>query len=404
MNVLFILDGSLSNPILHSQGIPHILENSKKGINYFVLSFENSTEDPENNKWYAEARKVLKEKAKIFSIKVSSPKILRGFIILLFFPFAIRKTFQIVKQNNIEIIHGRSNRPTLIGLVLKLFLDVKVLYDNRGLVSDEIDSSRFIRVKIETILEKILIKYSDKIVVVSKTFQEYLEKKYSKIFKPEKFFIVRNCFSNERFKFSQELRKRQLELLNLSGRFIMVYSGPSVGWQRFDVILKIFKRLKQLKQNAFFLVISYDPEIEKTTKNAGITKEDFRVYNLPPSEVNKFLLTGDFGVILSDYKLRRMVSAPIKFGEYLASGLPILMMTKIGDTEDIINKYNVGILSENEDQLFGEALMKIINLTQVPGIKEKCRLVAEKELSLTFAANQYYDIYKTLINQNNLFK
>jgi glycosyltransferase involved in cell wall biosynthesis len=401
MNVLFISDGSLSNPILHSQGIPHIIENSEKGVKFFVLAFEEVPIPSSSRKWYDEAREVLDGKAKIISVELKSggfPSQIKAFMFLF---LGIVKGIQIVKNYKIDIIHGRSNKPSLIALVLKILFKKKVLFDNRGLVSDEIDRKKVIRIKIEKIIEKILLKYSDAIVVVSKVFKDYIISNIDhKKISGSNIFVIRNSFSAKRFKFLPEIRDQQRKQYNLSDKLVMVYSGPSIGWQRFDVVLEVFKKLKQLHANSFFLVISYDPVIKQMTENAGISKSDFAVFNLQAGEVNKFLLMGDFGIILSDKAPRRLVSAPIKFGEYLASGLPVLLMTKIGDTEEIVRKYGVGVLVENEIELLTDGLEKIITLSNKPGIKEKCRFAAETELSLSLAANQYFEIYESLKNES----
>jgi glycosyltransferase involved in cell wall biosynthesis len=105
---------------------------------------------------------------------------------------------------------------------------------------------------------------------------------------------------------------------------------------------------------------------------------------------------GDFGVIYRDERIRSKVCAPIKLGEYLACGLPVLAMSEIGDTDSIILDYNVGVIIKDENELLND-LGKIIELTSVPNIKLKCRKAAEQRLSLATSANKYYNIYSNLI-------
>jgi glycosyltransferase involved in cell wall biosynthesis len=402
MNILFIVDGSLSNPILFSQGIPHIQENASKGVNFSVLSFENTnciSEESKSADRYIEAMKELEGVAKVYSIYLDLEKnyLYRKirFILLIF--LGVIKALKIKKKDNITIIHCRSNQPTFLGLIIKLFSDVKVIFDNRGLVSDEIPSHRYFRRFLEKKLEKMYNKYSDAIVVVSSAFKDYListDKLHKKL--GTKIYVIENSFSDRRFHYSMELRDFQLNKNNLNNRFIMVFSGPSVSWQRFDLVIETFKVLKTIKPESYLLIISYDPRINEIVLNSGIQKQDYSIHNLPASDVNNYLVMGDFGIIFGDKRILRKVSAPIKFGEYLASGLPVLLMDEIGDTAVITRKYDVGVIIKNEVELFAWGIKDIIELASHPDIKLRCRRAAEQELSLYSSAQKYYFVYKKL--------
>ncbi|MDR3667494.1 MAG: glycosyltransferase [Ignavibacteriaceae bacterium] len=402
MNVLFIVDGSLSNPILFSQGIPHIQENYSKGIDYSILSFENSkflSHGSTIGDRYFQAMKELEGVAKVYPIilnleKNSFQRKLRYFLSLF---LGVATGIRIIKKNNIKTIHCRSNQPTLIGLLIKLFINVKVLFDDRGLVSDEIPSNRYFRIFLEKRLEYLLYKYSDAIVVVSIAFKDYLISTY-KILKKldKKITVIENSFSEKRFQYSVAMRENQLEKNNLKNRYIMIFSGPSVNWQRFDLVLETFKILKIIKPESYLLIISYDPLIYQMVLTSGISEQDYSIHNLSASDMNKYLIMGDFGVLFGDKRILRRVSAPIKFGEYLASGLPVLLMDEIGDTAEITRKYNSGVIIKDEKELFEKGINEIIELSSQPDIKERCRKAAEQELSLKFSAQKYYSIYKQL--------
>ena len=397
MNVLFIVNSSLSEPILFSQGIPHIQENSKKDINYFVLSFEDKNEIENSDifkRKFNSAKKELEGHAKIFSINVNLNKRFSAFKIVF---YGVIKGLQITKKNRIDIIHGRSNLPSLIGLIIRKFYNVKVIFDNRGLFSDEYYNGHKLRAIIEEKIEKYLLSKVDSIVVVSRMFKRYLVEKYKQYKLENKISVIENSFSEKRFAYSEQLRYKQRKNLFLEDKFIMVYSGSSVNWQRFDLILDTFKVLKKIRKDAYLLVISYDPEIEKIILKNGFDTNDFSVYNLSPYEVNKYLIVGDFGVIFRDDRTRSKVCAPIKLGEYLASGLPILAMNHIGDTDEIINKFRIGVIFENENEIKNK-LFEIFKLLDDSEIRIKCRKVAEENLSLKISTTKYLTIYKKLVS------
>jgi glycosyltransferase involved in cell wall biosynthesis len=402
MNVLFIVDGSISNPILFSQGIPHFQENSLKGVKYSILSFENSKNlihGSKTNERYLEALKELEGIAKVYHIILDMDK--NNFLRKLRFIFSlflgVSKGIRIIKKNRIKIIHGRSNQPTLIALLIKFFTGAKIIFDNRGLLSDEIPRDRHFRIFVEEKLENMFYKYSDAIVVVSGAFKDYMISRNSLLKKlSSKIYVIENSFSTKRFKYSSELREYHLSENHLRNKYIVVYSGPPVSWQRFDLVLETFKTLKKIKPESYLLIISYDTMINQIVQESGILQQDYSVHNVPASDVNHYLIMGDFGIIFRDERIRSKVCAPIKFGEYLASGLPVLLMDKIGDTAEITRKYNVGVIVNNEKDLYERGIKEIINLTSQPDIKLRCRKAAEMELSLTSSALKYYSIYKKL--------
>jgi len=402
MNVLFIVDGSLSNPILFSQGIPHIQENVLRGVKYSILSFENTNRFSHGSKIgdrYMEAMKELEGVAKVYSIYLDLEKnsLLRKLRFILSILHGVIQGIIIIRKDDIKIIHCRSNQPTLIGLLIKLFSNVRVIFDQRGLVSDEIPSNRHFRIFLEKKMENIYYKFSDAIVVVSAVFKDYLISTNTILKKHKsKIYVIENSFSYRRFQYSFELRENQLTENNLKNRYIMVFSGPSVSWQRFDLVVETFKELKKIKPESYLLIISYDPLINQLVQNSGILEQDFSIHNLRASDVNKYLIMGDFGIIFGDKRILRKVSAPIKFGEYLASGLPILLMDEIGDTAGITMKYNVGVIIKNEEEIFEWGIKKIIELTSQPDIKLRCRRAADQELSLHSSAQKYYSLYKKL--------
>lgn len=398
MNVLFIIESSISNPILFSQGIPHIQENSKKGVKYSILSFEDHNyfkHDPGAKKRFDEANSELEGFAQIFSVRTETNKLITSLnlrtVRMLF--LGILKGLRIVKKNKVEIIHGRSNLPSLISLLIKKFSNVKVVYDNRGLVSNEFDNRKRIRIFAEILIEKYLLKNSDEIIVVSEAFKRYLFTKYPEYDLNKKITVIVNSFSEKRFTYSEQVRLKQRRDNNLEDKIVMVYSGPSVFWQRFDLVLATFKLLKEMNKKSFLLVVSYDPEIKKIILNSGIDESDFAVHNVIASEVNSYLIMGDFGVIFRDDRIRSKVCAPIKLGEYLASGLPVLCMNQIGDTDEIVSEYKVGVIMEDEKEIQNK-LKEIVELANEPDIKLRCRKAAEEKLSSNLSSQKYYDVYK----------
>ncbi len=402
MNVLFITDGSISNPILQSQGIPQIILNSREGIQYFILSFESNLEvSPNKKKFFNSSFEKLKNYADLFQVKINFEfKPFRYFSILV---FGALKTLKIVREKNIELIHCRSNFPTLIGLFVKLFTGVKVIFDNRGILSEEVTNNQInLRANFEKINEKVCIKYSDKIVVVSEKFREYLLNKNSKFRSKlsDKIEVINNGFDINRISFYESLRIEQRLKNKISERVVMVYSGTIVKWQKFDIIAEIFKIFKSIENNAYFLILTPDADDAlKIMHEKEINEEDFLIKTAFGDELGKFLILGDFGILIREPNVINKVSSPIKFSEYLAAGLPVFISEGIGDTKQFISEYQVGVLTEYDNaKSYLNSLQKILNLLSDQSIHKKCAEIAKNNLSINKSAASYKKLYIQLIN------
>jgi glycosyltransferase involved in cell wall biosynthesis len=94
----------------------------------------------------------------------------------------------------------------------------------------------------------------------------------------------------------------------------------------------------------------------------GIDKEDYLLISVPNREVPAYLNAADVSILLREKNLVNRVASPIKFGEYLCCGLPVIMTPGIGDTEEIIEKYGIGkLLNPNDLEIEKNELIQLIN-------------------------------------------
>ena len=88
----------------------------------------------------------------------------------------------------------------------------------------------------------------------------------------------------------------------------------------------------------------------------------------------------------------------LKVSEYLASGLPIIINKKIKGIDSLMNKYNIGVYYDNNN------ITAMINgiLSMHMSYKRyqiECLNVAEKYFNIKKASENYFSIYKKLINE-----
>jgi glycosyltransferase involved in cell wall biosynthesis len=404
--VLFVADGSLSNPILQSQGIPQLLINSEVVCKPFLISFENPlllSKDEVVQKRYTQSKEMLCNKVVHIEIIVPFAKsefILQyAFLRILRFLLMMFKGVIIVSKlankERIDVVHCRSSYPTIIGIISRFFTKFKVIYDNRGIPGEEtkvtgFNPQSFVYRKIEYSLLRLV----DTIVVVSKPFKTYLVENYSIKNLSEKIEVIENGFSPDRINFSERLRKSRRIEEKIDDKIVMVYSGSLSKWQMFEKICDAFILLHSIESKAFFLILSPDEDrVKEILSTKMINSENYRVYNITNNQLGEYLILGDFGTLFREKLLLNKVAAPIKFAEYLAAGLPVLLTEEIGDTEAFCNEGRYGVVIENLNKDLLPSLIKMLELISEKEIHGECAELAQRELSVVSAATKYARIY-----------
>ncbi|MBE2279494.1 MAG: glycosyltransferase [Ignavibacteriaceae bacterium] len=404
-SVLFIADGPLSNPILLSQGIPHIRINSSEGIKYFLLSFENPAlleQDKNASERDKKCKELLSGKAVLIAVNapfyrsklVQNSGILRALRFFLMILNGILVARRTVKKEKIDIIHCRSNFPAFIGVIVSRLTGARTLFDNRGVVSAEASGKLSQKILLE--LEKFLIKKSDLVVVVSNKFKEYItEELLPGRVDPAKITVIENGFSPERINFNQERRNEIRRQLGIENRNVLIYSGTLSKWQMFDEICDTFLEYKKNDDSVFFLVLTpNENEATHTISKKGIAGSDFKVLNITGNDLGDYLSAGETGVLFRQKNLINRVSAPIKFSEYLGAGLAVLITAGIGDTSEIINEYPFGVIVNEYPKDLPNALKTLQEIIKKPESQKLRAERAKKQLTVEISAKKFYCLYK----------
>ena len=181
VNVLFIANGSLTNPILQSQGLPYLFNLDSSIYKPHVLSFEKINSSNETNVAIEEIVNRFGEKINFYPIKTVGKSLIT--FRLYSFMKGLKVFKNLRKSYDIKILHARNFFSAFLSISIKMLFkyNLKVLYDIRGLaVEERIFSGQLKKLpeKIFRRIEKIVVNKSDSIVVVSERFKEYLLTKY----------------------------------------------------------------------------------------------------------------------------------------------------------------------------------------------------------------------------------
>jgi len=403
--VLFLSYNGLLEPILASQGVPYLRELAKSGYRSVLLTYEKKKDLKKYGKEGIERMRNELRSAGVewdYMKYHKNPPLLSTLFDLTLGVFHV---FRIVRAKGIRIVHVRGITPGMILIPLSRLLHVKILFDMRGLLAEEyvgggIWKEGSLVFNLVKAAEKSLIKKSDAITVLTYKHLElnreldYLKNKNIPMnvipccVDMSKFFVKGNA--------AEALRKN----LGLKEKFVLMYPGKIGTFYLIKEMVDFYKTLsKRLPDSVFVIVTVDDPALVlKIASSSGVEKDMIRIISgVGFEDMPLYTQMADAGIFfINAYK--KIGSSPIKMGEFLASGVPVIINPGIGDTEELVTKNRVGVVVRNfcakDYELAINDLLNLKNENET--LRYRCRDAANKHLSLEMGIEKYYKIYKAL--------
>ena len=317
--------------------------------------------------------------------------IIKGLIISLYICF----------NHKVSLVHSRSYLPSLIAYLVKKILNIKFIFDMRGLWADEkADSgvwsrSGFLYKRVKY-LEKVFLLNADEIISLTEAGKreilsfDYLSNKDIKV------SVVRTCTNLDLFKVNKSLEEKDQFFGN---KFILGYVGSVSLWYDFPKAILFFKYLLQVKQSSVFYIINKGEhaKIKEMLHNLSLPEESFIIESKRHSEVPSAMQRMDAGIFFLESYYSKVASAPTKLGEFLAMGLPCVTNKNIGDNDLILEGTLAGlVLNDFNDKALQGSVKELLRLTENTEVANDCRKIAKKYFSLEEGASIYSKLYKDL--------
>jgi len=313
----------------------------------------------------------------------------------------------IIIKNKIDVIHARAIVAALAGYPAAKMLSKKFIFDTRGIDSEEyVDGDLWKRGgfkhKMVALSENGLIKSADHVIVLTERFLKILSQKYRD--RKIEFSVIPCAVDTDRFKPKKAKNSNAAlaEKLGIRNKFVIVYTGSLGTWYMFSEMIDFFKIAVRLIKNAHFLILTQSDKTYAANliKKKGLDMRHVTVTEAPSTAVPDYLAVCDIGIFFIKPVFSKLSSSPVKFAEYLSSGLPVVINACIGDTERMVKRYNLGtIVDEFNDEGYTKALKALMKMIEGErdALKSRCRIVAERELSLKMATEKYYKVYASLL-------
>jgi len=363
MNYYFTFNDSYSG-VYHSQVIDVVKLYKSNGVDVKLIAFvslQNFKSDKKEIKKYLPDAIVFPAVPKLKNWRINK--------------FSLK---YLVKSDSVVICRGVF--ATNIALLQKERFK-KIIYDGRGAIKAEQEEYGVYNgtgvEKDILYLEKKAVLESDFRISVSSKLIEYWQKMYR--YNSNNHYII-PCSLGDNF-INEKIKKDYTLIPGLKeGDTLLIYSGSLAGWQTLDNLEEILTEfLKNEKIKVLFL--SKEHEIIRILAK----KYPNRIFRkwLSPINVTKYLILGDYGLLLRKDNWTNRVASPVKFAEYLSVGLKVFISEHIGDFSEIVEDNNLGYI-------FGKSELSISKIDIKE--KEKIRNFAICNFSKSAVLNDYLKV------------
>lgn len=309
---------------------------------------------------------------------------------------------KLVRSKPIHIIHARSQIPVIIALSIKIFSQVKVIFDIRGFQIDE--KAEIGRITINGItynvlkwLELLAYKKSDSIVSLTYNAKKII----GQLTESEKITVIPTCANSDVFRVEDNNNfKRSLGYSDNDK--VIIHVGTVSNWYDFDSELILINTLFDQDKNLRFLILNKGESkfIEEKLAEHNVCRDKVKIESSDFYNVYKYLNFSEASLFIIKPTFSKRASAPTKFAENLCCDLYSITNNNIGDMNMFIQEYpEVGYSFDVAEVRSGTYALgqKILQaLEQREQHSKQYQKLYKNYMSNDIAIERYQKIYKNL--------
>ena len=372
MKILYVVYSEILAPVVRSQTLPLLKGLRRRGHEPHLLVFTSP-------------RRVIRARAYATQLEVAEAAVNGNLHVISHLPkhvgfnvlaWRLRRLLNSLRP---DVVHARQSRA---GLLAGRAGIAPVLLDMRGLRPEEylmttgkeegaLDPAESRQLALLRSQDAEAIRRANAVVCVSKPFKRHLGGGSRTIVIPNASAPIPTPSNGARDAMRQKLGIRPDETA-------FVYSGSLAPWQCADATARLFTLLQRHVENVRFVLLTHHaPEGERLAAAAGIERAIVR--SLTPEATRALLPAFDVAFLLRERNPVNEVAAPVKFGEYLNAGLPVVLTEGIGDASEWVDSEGLGVVLESPS-----AKSNLARVVDAMGSLDAARCRAFGRSTLTF--------------------
>lgn len=371
LKVIYISYDGMCDPVGASQVLPYITELSKNNIEFFLISFEKEDK-------FESGEAAVRAQIEALSVKwypcryTKNPPVVSTMLDL----HKMNKLCsKICAENSIDFIHARSYISALSALKYLRKRNIPFLFDMRGFWADErIDGGiwnlknpmfnliyRFFKKK-----EKQLLFESAAVISLTQAAKKFMCDQWNVA--ENKIHVIPCAADYAHFtqpdKKSVDEFRSKVQVPAVSGK-TLIYVGSTGTWYMMQEMFDFYDVFrKNFPDSQFVLCINEKNPVVESMK-LKYPEEIVVLERIPRRNMPRVLSLADFSIMFIKPSFSKKASSPIKLGESLAMGVPVICNAGVGDLGTI------------EDEKFGV----VVNTTTIIEYEAACKRLAAFDFS-----------------------
>ena len=269
-----------------------------------------------------------------------------------------RATRQLVKSNGARYVYVREPWSALAHQLAFPVGGPKLIYDMRGDVAAEArfrGTSGYRRWILERLTSR-AIRHADSYAAVSSDAAEVLMNRYG----ASEVSVIPSCVDISKFGRAAEQRDSIRRDLGVSeSDVLLIYSGGSQKYQMLPQMFRLWESLAA-DTSVHFLTLTHSRALDDLVSR--LPEDRTTRMSVERDQVPGYLNAADIGFLLRAPHPLNAVASPIKFGEYLASGLSVVSSPGVGDISRIIEERDLGpLINADEPEISVDAVRGLID-------------------------------------------
>jgi hypothetical protein len=393
---LYICYLSLEDPLVHSQVVAYLEGLASRGHTIHLLTFESEL-SPEHK---AELEAGLRARGITWhSLRYHKRPSVPATIYDALAGAAVAT--RLVRRHRLDAVHARSHVPAASALIVKRLTGCRLLFDLRGLMAEEyVDAGNWrhgsLPFRLTKRVEAAAIRAADGMVVLTQRVRDHLF--------PDgggpPLEVIPCCADLASIREQREEGADIRREIGAGDRPILLYVGKFTGWYMEREMVDFFAAAIDALPGLLFVVLTQadrEPALAALAER-GIDSDNFRISSAVHGAIGRWLAAADAGIAFIRPCFSKISSSPTKIGEYLGGGLPVVSGRGIGDVDQLLSQDRVGVLVDDfDDGSYRAAAEQLATLLVDARTAERCRTVAERELSLETVGIPRYDrLYRLL--------
>jgi glycosyltransferase involved in cell wall biosynthesis len=395
LDSVYIAYWSLLDPLCQSQSLPYLRSLAGAGYKLGLITFEQP-------RWRMTAEESEAKKQELASEGIewrpmNYHKWPPVFSTLYDIGVGSLAATKLAKGSGSTVVHGRSSVSSAIATVAAKVAGTHLFIDADGPLSQEyVDAGVWKEGSIGHRLtawgERRAMEVADVVAVLT----SHRKREITPWVPDTPVYVLPCAVDLSRFRPIAESRQHLRGELGLRGT-VFVYAGKPGGWYDTEEMLAFLRAAKGVFDPLTLLVLTRE-DTAAFSAACERAQVPLVVRDVPPAEMPAYLSSADVGLCFLRPFRSKLSCSPIKVGEYLACGLPVVSTSGCGDYDRLIKAESIGtVVANSQRDMYPGAARELGCLLNEPGIQDRCRDAARRWVGLNeVVAPRYTEIYRSL--------